>query len=350
MKVGLCGFSGSGKTTVFNALTGLAAQTGFAGKSGKANLGVVKVPDARVDEMARLFKPKKTTYAEVSFVDVPGGGSGRGLDTTTLAQMREADALCQVARAFTDPAVADGAAADPLREIRDLETEMNLADYMIIEKRLERLKKGEKGLPREPELLERLKTHLDGEKPLRELAFAPDEWAVFSGYRFLSQKPLLLVVNVAEDAAAQPPPADIAAYAKEHGLGLMVLSGKVEMDIAQLDPAEQGEFARSLGLTGPAAGRFVQTAYALLDLISFLTVGEDEVRAWTIKRGTKAREASGKIHTDLERGFIRAEVIRYEDLLAHGTEAKCREVGKLRAEGKEYVVNDGDVVHVRFAV
>jgi GTP-binding protein YchF len=350
MKVALCGFPGSGKTTVFNALTGLQAQVGFGAKTGKANLGVVKVPDARVDALSRLFQPKKTTYAEVSFADVAAGGAGRGLDTATIATMREGDALCQVARAFTDPQVGGGAAADPLREIRDFESEMNLADLMVIEKKVERLRKGEKGLPREQELLERMKAHLEGERPLRELALAPEEWAMFSGYRFLSQKPLLLVLNVAEEAVAQPAPEAIQTHAREHGVGLLVLSGKVEMDIAQLDPGDQLDFARSLGLDEPAAGRFVRAAYALLDLISFLTVGPDEVRAWTIRRGTRAREAAGKIHTDLERGFIRAEVTRHEDLLALGSEAKCREAGKLRMEGKDYVVLDGDVMHVRFAV
>jgi hypothetical protein len=350
MKVGLCGFPGSGKTTVFNALTGLTALTGFAGKGGKTNLGVVKVPDERVDRLSALYEPKKTTYAEVSFVDVAGGGSARGLDTATLTAMREVDALCHVVRAFVDPAVASGAAPDPLREVRDLETEMNLADLLIIEKKLERLRKGEKGFPREHELLERLKAHLDAERPFRELPLAPDEWALFAGYRFLSQKPLLLVLNVAESEVAAPPPGDLTQHAREHGLGLLVLSGKVEMDIAQLAPTEQAEFAASLGLSEPAAGRFVRAAYALLDLISFMTVGPDEVRAWTIRRGTHAREAAGKIHTDLERGFIRAEVIRYEDLITLGSEARCREAGKLRMEGKDYVVQDGDVLHVRFAV
>jgi hypothetical protein len=300
--------------------------------------------------MSKLFQPKKTTYAEVSFVDVAAGGTGRGLDVATIAAMREGDALCQVARAFVDPMVEEGAAADPLREIRDFESEMNLADLMVIEKKVERLRKGEKGAPREQELLERMKAHLEAEKPLRELPLAADEWAQFSGYRFLSQKPLLLVLNVAEEEVTKPAPAAITAHAKEHGLGLLVLSGKVEMDIAQLDAAEQLDFARSLGLDEPAAGRFVRSAYALLDLISFLTVGPDEVRAWTIRRGTHAREAAGKIHTDLERGFIRAEVTRFEDLLALGTEAKCREAGKLRMEGKDYIVLDGDIMHVRFAV
>jgi ribosome-binding ATPase len=350
MKVALCGFPGSGKTTVFNALTGLQAQVGLGAKTGKQNLGVVRVPDARVDALSKLYLPKKTTYAEVSFVDVAAGGTGRGLDVATIAAMRDGDALCQVARAFVDPQVEAGAAADPLREIRDFETEMNLADLMVIEKKVERLRKGEKGQPREQELLERMKTHLEAEKPLRELPLAADEWAQFSGYRFLSQKPLLLVLNVAEEDVAKLAPAPIVAHAAEHGLGLLVLSGKVEMDIAQLDPSEQLDFARSLGLDEPAAGRFVRSAYALLDLISFLTVGPDEVRAWAIRRGTRAREAAGKIHTDLERGFIRAEVTRHEDLLALGSEAKCREVGKLRMEGKEYVVLDGDVMHVRFAV
>jgi len=350
MKVALCGFPASGKTTVFNALTGLSAAVGPGSKGGKQNLGVVKVPDPRVDALAKLYQPKKVTYAEIMFVDLPASGTARGFDTATIAAMREGDALCQVVRAFVDPQAAQGAPADPLRELRDFEAEINLADLVIIDKKLERLRKGEKGQPREAELLARMKNHLEKEKPLRELPLTQDEWAIFSGYRFLSQKPLLIVLNVSEEDVARPVPDEIQAHAKEHSLGLVQLSGKVEMEIAQLSPEEQIEFARSLGLEEPAKFRFVRAAYALLDLISFLTVGPDEVRAWTIRRGTRAREAAGKIHTDLERGFIRAEVIRYEDLLALGSEAKCREAGKLRMEGKDYVVLDGDVLHVRFAV
>jgi ribosome-binding ATPase YchF (GTP1/OBG family) len=234
--------------------------------------------------------------------------------------------------------------------VQALEVEMNLADLILIEKRIERLKK-EKGKGNEQAILEKLKAQLDAGHPLRELQGLDEaEWNAVSGFRFLSEKPLLLVLNVDEGAVGKPAPADLEEHARTHGLGLVVLSGKVEMDIAQMAADEQREFARSLGLEEPALGRFIRAAYALLDLISFLTAGEDECRAWTIRRGTIAHRAAGKVHSDIERGFIRAEVMHWEDLVRLGSEAKCREAGKLRLEGKEYVVHDGDVVHFRFNV
>lgn len=348
MKIGLVGFPGSGKTTVFNALTGLTAETGFGAARGKTNLGTVHVPDERVTALADLFKPKKTTFAEITFSDVPGaaGSHGQTLDPQTLAAMREMDALCQVVRGFPGPA---GEPAAPLAEARNLEDEMNLSDLMIIEKRVERLHK-ENSKTGELEILERCKAALENGTPLRNSDVSAIEWALLSGYRFLTRKPLLLVLNVPEGDVAAPPPDDLAAHAAEAKLGLVVLSGPVEMDIAQMAADDQKEFVSSLGLDEAASGRFIHAAYALLDLISFLTAGADECRAWPIKRGTTAQKAAGKIHSDIERGFIRAEVVRWDDLVRLGSEAKCREAGKLRSEGKEYVVHDGDVVNFRFNV
>jgi len=350
MKIGLVGFPGSGKTTVFNALTGLSAETGYGAARGKTNLGVVKVPDARVDALANLYKPKKTTYAEIAFSDVagaPASSEGQGLDEKTLAAMREMDALCHVVRGFAGPS---GEAPRPLHEAKDFEVEMNLADLILIEKRLERLKK-EKGKAGEQELLEKLKAQLDSGLPLRGLqGLGAADLVAISGFRFLTQKPLLLVLNVAEAEVAKPAPADLASYARESGLGLVLLAGAVEMDIAQMSPEEQKDFVASLGLAEPAAGRFIRAAYALIDLISLLTAGEDECRAWPIRAGTTAQKAAGKIHSDIERGFIRAEVMRWDDLCKLGSEAKCREAAKLRLEGKEYVVADGDVINFRFNV
>jgi GTP-binding protein YchF len=328
-------------------LTGLRADTGAGGR-GKTNLGAVKVPDPRVDALTELFKPKKTVYAEIVFSDVAaqaGSSSERGIDRGVLAAMREVDALCQVVRAFD----AGAGTPKPLHEIGDLEAEMILGDLELIEKRLDRLKK-EKGKPREEALLASMRDHLDKTLPLRSLPLSEDDWAMFSGYRFLTLKPLLLVLNVEEDQVAEPAGADIAAYAQERGLGLVVLSAKVEQDIAQMAPAEQKEFVGALGLGEPARDRFIRAAFTLLDLISFLTAGEDECRAWPLARHTKAQRAAGKIHSDIERGFIRAEVIRFEDLITLTSEARCREAGKLRLEGKEYIVQDGDVINFRFNV
>jgi hypothetical protein len=345
MKIGLVGFPGAGKSTVFNALTGLSVETGYGAAQGRQNIGTVKVPDERVDALAHLYNPKKTTYAEITFTDL-GGGAGPGLQRSVLNAMREVDALCQVVRAFPDAA---GTAAKPLEEIAELETETILADLEIVERRIERLQK-DRSNPRELELLQRLEKALESETPIRQADMDETERKMVSGYRFLSQLPLLLVLNVAEDNIDKDVPEEIRAAADKRGLGLVVLSAVVEMDIAQMDPDDQADFLDSLGLAEPARNRFVRAAYQLIDLISMLTSGPDECRAWPVPRGSKAPRAAGKIHSDIERGFIRAEVIHWKDLIDLGSEAKCREAGKLRVEGKEYVIQDGDVVNFRFNV
>ncbi|HWP42635.1 MAG TPA: redox-regulated ATPase YchF [Blastocatellia bacterium] len=353
MKVGLVGFAGSGKTTIFNTLTGLTAEVGGYGGREKPNVGVIKVPDSRVDRLAELFNPKKTTYAEISFVDVAGPQSDQGersesgLDPKLVQHMREVDALVHVVRAFDNPMLAQ--AADPVRDIRAFDDELMLTDLVQIENRIARLKK-EKDSARERELLDRLKAALEEERPLRDVELSAEELTSIAGFRFLSLKPMLLLLNVDEAAVSSDPPRDVIELAEAKRLSLIVMSGRAEMEIAQLDEDEQREFLEDLGIKEPARGRFIRAAYALLDLISFLTVGEDECRAWSIKRGTTAHRAAGVIHSDIERGFIRAEVVRVEDLLALGSEARCREQGKLRLEGKDYVVLDGDVIHFRFNV
>jgi hypothetical protein len=342
VKIGLVGYPGSGKSTVFGALTGRAVDTGFGAKE---NLGVVKVHDPRVDALARLYAPKKVTYAEITFSDLPGG-HGDALDRKALLAMKSVDALCQVLRAFPDAA---GEAGEPLRELAGLETETILADLEVVEGRVARVKK-DRGNPRELALLERVQQALEAETPVRRLELSDEERRMLSGFQLLTQKPLLLVLNVAEGAVAEPAPAAVADAAAQRGLGLVVLSAKVEMDIALMPPAEQQEFCESLDLAEPASRRFVRAAFELQGLISMLTAGEDECRAWPVPRGTPAPRAAGKIHSDIERGFIRAEVVRWEDLVELGSEARCRDAGKLRIEGKDYVVEDGDVVHFRFNV
>jgi GTP-binding protein YchF len=353
MKVGLVGFAGSGKTTIFNALTGLTAEVGGYGAREKANVGVIKVPDHRVDGLADLFNPKKKTYAEISFVDVAGPQAGAaehpqsGLDPKLVQHMREADALVHVVRAFDHPMLLE--APDPARDFRAFDAELILTDLLQIENRIARLKK-EKDSAREADLMNRLKAALEAETLLRDLELAAEEIALIAGFRFLSSKPLLVLINQDEDAAGHEATPELLSLAESKKLSLIAMSGKVESEIAELAPEEQREFLKDLGIEEPARDRFIRAAYALLDLISFLTVGEDECRAWSIKRGTIAHRAAGAIHSDIERGFIRAEVTRFEDLIELGSEARCREHGKLKLEGKEYVVQDGDVVHFRFNV
>jgi len=345
MKVGLTGFAGAGKTTLFTALTGLEGRTGGQG----AQIGVIKVPDARIDKLAEIYRPKKTTYAEVSFVDFPPSHAAERkavLDAGMIAQLRDADALVEVVRGFPDLA---GAPATAAADVDAFASELVLADLAVIEKRLERVRK-EKGHEREKALLERLVPVLEDGKPLRTVGLAPEERATLAGFAFLTLRPLLIVVNVADDAASAPVAADVLQRAKGEGAEALALAGRLEAEIAQLDAGDREAFLKDAGLTAGARDRFIQASYALLDLISFLTAGEDECRAWPIRRGTTAVKAAGRIHSDIERGFIRAEVVAFDDFVKLGTEAKCREAGKLRLEGKDYVVRDGDIVHFRFAV
>jgi len=344
MKVGLIGHRGAGKTTVFNMLTGLQAQVGAYGGKEEVHLGVIKVPDARVDKLSQIFKPKKTTYAEIRFTDFPASQTEDDLkgNNSLVTQMREVDAIALVLRNF-EPG------ADPIRELNDLLTEMILADLTVVENRRMRLKK-EKARPQEEALLERCVAALESEKSLRNLEFSADEENILSGFGFLSRKPALALFNQADDKAGQPLPAAYQDELKRRELEGLALAGKVEMEVAQLDEGDRAAFLKEIGIQEPARERFIRASYRLMDLISFLTAGEDEVRAWTIPQGTVARKAAGKIHSDIERGFIRAEVIAYEDFIALGSETKCKEAGKLRLEGKDYVVQDGDIIHFRFAV
>jgi hypothetical protein len=346
--MGIAGFPGSGKTTIFNALTGLHADVGLGASSGvKPNLGAIKVPDPRVDALAEIFTPKKVTYAEMTFVDFPDPPTTGGrLDERVITQMREVDALAHVVRAFDDPAQL---AADPVRDLESFKTELVVADLTVVERRLERVKR-EKGKERERELLEKLKEALEAEREIRMLSLSREEEASLAGFGFLTLKPRLTVLNVNEDAVARPSPEAVRQLVERGGLALVVVSGKVEMELADLEPADRRSFELDLGLAESARDRFIQASYALLNLMSFLTAGEDEVRAWTIRRGDVAQVAAGKIHSDIARGFIRAEVIPYDAFMQYRSEARCREAGKLRLEGKDYVVADGDIIHFRFNV
>ena len=346
MKATLVGYPQTGKTTLFEALTGqYASQKG--GSRGRPNIAVVRVPDDRVDRLSKMFRPKKTTYAEVMFADSPGSrGAGRGLDPATLLAVQEADALVLVLRGFAD---VDGTAARPERELTDFEAELVLNDLGIVERRLERLAKMHDA-SREAVVLERCRVELDGGRSLRQVALDADEIKAISGFAFLSCQPLLAVLNTAEQAASEPLPGTLETQAETDGVGLIAACATVESEIAQLDPDDQGEFLASMGLGEPASARLIRAAYALLDTISFFTVGEDEVRAWTVRRGSLAPRAAGCVHSDIERGFIRAEVMDYGEFIEAGSEAKMKAAGRLRVEGKEYVVNDGDIINFRFNV
>ena len=344
MKVGLIGHRSAGKTTIFNMLTGLQAQVGSFGGRDEIHLGVIKVPDARIDKLAQIYEPKKTTYAEIRFTDFPPNQSDENLKSNNplVAQMREVDAIALVLRDF------DGD-VDPLKELNDLLTEMILTDLTVVENRRIRLRK-EKARPLEEGLLERCAKALENEQSLRNLDFSADEETLASGFAFLSRKPLLVIFNQADEKAGKPLDPPYQAELQRRGLVGLALAGKVEMEIAQLDESDRMAFLKEIGIAEPARDRFIRITYALMNLISFFTTGEDEVRAWTITRGTVARQAAGKIHSDIERGFIRAEVVAFDDFIVHGSEAKCKEAGKLRLEGKDYTIKDGDIIHFRFAV
>ncbi|MEX2151947.1 MAG: DUF933 domain-containing protein [Gemmatimonadaceae bacterium] len=346
MKIGLVGFAGSGKTTVFNTMTGLAVPVGYG---GEVRLGAVRVPDERIDALSRIFAPKKTTYAEMSFCDIPGehGADKKGLSTKALQQIREQDALCLVLRDFPNSAIEGD--PDPLRDLEAFHLECVLADLDLIERRLDRAKK-ERMAPHEQAAFELMKSFLEDGRPLRSLTAAQLDRGPLKGYGFLTDRALLVAVNRDEARAAEALPADFATRITAlHAAGL-VLSASVEAEIAGLPADEQTAFLEDLGLHESALARFIRAAYALLDLISFFTVGADEVRAWPIRRGTRARQAAGRIHSDLERGFIRAEVIPYEVFMELGSEQAVKDAGRLHVEGKDYLVSDGDIMHVRFNV
>ncbi len=342
----MVGFAGSGKTTVFNTLTGLAVPVGFG---GEVHLGAVKVPDPRIDALSRIFKPKKTTYAEIVFSDIPGEHDAhkKGLSRKALQQIRDQDVLCLVLRAFANPALEG--AADPAHDLDAFLAECLFADLEIVERRLDRAKK-DKTDPREVEAFELMKSTLERELPIRSLPAAALSRDLLKGYGLLTDRPLMIALNRSEAEAAQPLPAPIAKKLEGMHAASLVLSASVEAEIATMAAADQAAFLADLGLEESALVRFIRTAYGLLDLISFFTVGEDEVRAWDIRRGTKAQQAAGRIHSDLERGFIRAEVIPYDAFMKHGSEAAVRNVGLLKVEGKDYVVADGEILHIRFNV
>ncbi len=349
MQITIVGFKGTGKTTVFNALTGLKADV-FGGSPTDKVLGNIKVPDERFDALVQHCKPKKLTPAEITIVDlaaVAPDSAGKGFSSVMLSEMRAADAMVQVVRAFDNPALPSS--PDPLAEVQNLQSELCLADYMVVEKKLERIYK-ENRKDNERTLLEKVKEHLEEERPLRLLDLDEQSWKNLAGYGFLSRKPLLILINQPEEKAADVPDEGLKKFAEEFDCRLLTISAAVEMELNDLDEEERKDFLADLGLESSARNRFIRSCYDMLNLISFFTAGEPEVWQLSITKGISAQKAAGKIHSDIERGFIRAEVIDWKDYVAYPTEAKCKEAGKMHLEGKNYVMQDGDVCYFRFNV
>jgi len=366
MQIAIVGLAGSGKTTVFNTLTRGHAETGgFGGMT--LNVGVVKVPDERLDRLATIFHPKKIVHADVTYVDLPAppaSSEGRvgteELPAEHLARLRDSDALLHVVRAFEDPSNPhpDGS-VDPARDVEHLDLEFILADLAMVDRRVERLTtSGRHGTPAEREsnereevILRRLKEGLEAGRPIRDLGLDVDEAKAIRGFRFLTEKPVLVLLNVGEgDIATGPALVERigAAYRHEHAL-VEALSAKIEMELGELEPDEAAAFMEELGIAESGLGRVIHLSYRLLGLISFLTAGPDEVRAWPVPDGSSAVDAAAAIHTDLAKGFIRAETVAYEDLLTLGSMAEARKHGRLRSEGKTYRVRDGDVLEILFS-
>ncbi len=366
MQIAIVGLAGCGKTTVFNTLTRGHAETGgFGGLT--LNVGVVKVPDERLDRLAEIFRPRKIVQADVTYVDLPASpASSEGrigteeLPAEHLARLRDSDALLHVIRAFDDPSVPHPAGTvDPARDLEQLDLEFILADLAMVERRVDRLSSsGRHGTTAEREanereevILRRLKIDLEAGRPIRDSVLNADESKAIRGFRFLTEKPVLVLLNIGEKeigSAAVQVEAIRASYAHQQAM-VDALSARIEMELGELEPDEAQVFMEELGIERSGLGRVIALSYQLLGLISFLTAGPDEVRAWPIPDGSLAVDAAGAIHTDLAKGFIRAETVSYEDLLKLRSMAEARKAGRLRSEGRTYRVRDGDVLEILFS-
>ncbi len=362
MKLGIVGLPNVGKSTLFNAITKAGAESAnYPFCTIEPNSGVVAVPDARLDALAEIYHPKKFTPAVVEFVDIAGlvrgASKGEGLGNKFLSHIREVDAIVHVVRCFDDDDIIHvDHSVDPLRDIDTIDIELTLADLELADKLLanaEKRLKGDKEAAAEVELLKRVKDSLEKEKPVRSIDFSEEEKKLLKGYCFLTEKPVIYVANIAEDAVAGEDNdyvKSVRSFAEKQGEQVLKISAKIEEEIAMLDEEEKGIFIEELGLEESGLDKLIRISYETLGLISYFTAGEKEVRAWTIKKGTKAPQAAGKIHSDFERGFIRAEVIHYDDFIQLKSMAAAKEKGLIRSEGKDYVMVDGDIVVFRFNV
>lgn len=364
LEVGIVGLPNVGKSTLFNAITKAGAEAAnYPFCTIEPNVGVVDVPDPRLQKLEEMYKTKRTLPASVRFVDiaglVKGAAQGEGLGNKFLAHIRQVDAVAQVVRCFEDENITHvEGGLDPLRDIAIINTELCLADLETVEKRAERVaklaKSGDKTARMEQELLGKLSDMLGDALPARRVEMNEVEQGLVRDLNLLTLKPILFIANVGEGEVADPDSnphvAKVREYAAEEGAEVIVVSAKVESEIAELDEEDAKEFLAELGLSESGLDKLIKASFKLLGLITFLTAGVQEVRAWTIRKGTKAPEAGGKIHSDIERGFIRAEIVSYDDLMAAGSMAAAREKGQVRLEGKEYVMKDGDVTYFRFNV
>lgn len=360
MKLGIIGLPQSGKTTIFNALTGGDKPVGQLAGGGRfeVNQAVVNVPDERVNKLSAMFKPKKTIYTQVVYADIAGleEGSGKsGFSGPLLNQLAQMDGFIHVVRAFENANVAHpNGSVNPARDASAIETDLLLQDLVAVERKLERLAddlrkgglKDKTAAQREQALFQKLHETLSAETPLRELELTHEDEKALASYSFLTRKPLLTVFNVGDDDKDEVPAG--AMSSKPH-TAQVALRGRLEMEIAQLSPEDAAAFLSDYGISEPSLRRMIKLSYDLLGLQSFFTVGEDEVRAWTVQRGANAPDAAGEIHTDLRDGFIRAEVFSYDDLMEAGGLAEVKQKGKFRLEGKEYIVKDGDILNIRFS-